>query len=214
MALANYTDLQNSIANWLVRSDLTAVIPDFVYLCESDFLSGGTATRQALRVAQMEQNNAALTCSAQFTALPADYIEMRALRLVSPDPGRRLELATPDYITAHWPLTTDNGRPEVFAVAGSQLMVGPPPDTTYTLAIDYYNFVRLSVAPTNWMLTSFPSVYLFGSLKYAALHLRNDEKAANWGDLYERALAGVIDADHTARYPLGQLVAKPAGATP
>ena len=33
MALANYTDLQSSIAAWAHRSDLTAIIPDFIALC-------------------------------------------------------------------------------------------------------------------------------------------------------------------------------------
>ena len=34
MALSTYTDLQASVANWLHRSDLTAVIPDLVGLAE------------------------------------------------------------------------------------------------------------------------------------------------------------------------------------
>ena len=35
MALANYADLQASVANWLHRADLTAVIPDFVAIAEA-----------------------------------------------------------------------------------------------------------------------------------------------------------------------------------
>ena len=37
MALDNYTNLIASIADWVNRSDLTAVIPDFVTLAESEF---------------------------------------------------------------------------------------------------------------------------------------------------------------------------------
>ena len=36
MALANYADLTASVANWLNRTDLTAIIPDFVAMAESD----------------------------------------------------------------------------------------------------------------------------------------------------------------------------------
>ena len=35
MAIATYTDLQTSIANFLARSDLTAQIPDFIALAEA-----------------------------------------------------------------------------------------------------------------------------------------------------------------------------------
>ena len=40
MALANYSDLKTSIANWLNRSDLTSEIAnDFIVLTEADFNS-------------------------------------------------------------------------------------------------------------------------------------------------------------------------------
>mgnify|MGYP003316438676 CR=1 FL=1 len=35
MALANYTDLKTSIADWLNRADLDGKIPDFIALAES-----------------------------------------------------------------------------------------------------------------------------------------------------------------------------------
>ena len=34
MAITNYTQLQSSIASWLLRDDLTAVIPDFITLAD------------------------------------------------------------------------------------------------------------------------------------------------------------------------------------
>ena len=37
MAITNYTQLQSSIASWLLRDDLTAVIPDFITLAEAQF---------------------------------------------------------------------------------------------------------------------------------------------------------------------------------
>ena len=36
MALTTYEELKSSIADYLNRSDLTSVIPDFVTLCEAD----------------------------------------------------------------------------------------------------------------------------------------------------------------------------------
>ena len=36
MALANYSDLQASVASFLHRDDLTSEIPDFIKLAEAD----------------------------------------------------------------------------------------------------------------------------------------------------------------------------------
>ena len=35
MALTTYTELKTSLADWLYRSDLASVIPDFISLAES-----------------------------------------------------------------------------------------------------------------------------------------------------------------------------------
>ncbi len=35
MSLSTYSDLQTSIANYLARSDLTSIIPDFITLAEN-----------------------------------------------------------------------------------------------------------------------------------------------------------------------------------
>ena len=37
MPIATYTDLQSSVADWLNRSDLSAVIPTFIQLAEAKF---------------------------------------------------------------------------------------------------------------------------------------------------------------------------------
>ena len=60
MALANYTDLQASIASWMVRTDLAAVIPDFVAIAEArinadvrlrqGISSGSLSTAEAIAV--------------------------------------------------------------------------------------------------------------------------------------------------------------------
>ena len=46
MALATYSDLKTTIANYLARSDLTSQIPDFITLAENRL-------RRELRIRQM-----------------------------------------------------------------------------------------------------------------------------------------------------------------
>ena len=69
MALANYTDLQASVADFLNRSDLTTVIPDFITMTESDI-------NRSLRVREMSVRTRA-PIDAQYVKLPPDFLGMR-----------------------------------------------------------------------------------------------------------------------------------------
>ena len=51
MALANYTDLKSTIASYLARSDLTAIIPNFIQLAE-------IRLRRDIRISEMLTNTA------------------------------------------------------------------------------------------------------------------------------------------------------------
>src|SRR5512139_2412224 len=87
MAISTYSDLLASVANWLHRSDLTAVIPDFVDICESNL-------NRDLRCSQME-TSVALTVTAGSATLPADYV---ATRMITTDanPPKALTYVQPE----------------------------------------------------------------------------------------------------------------------
>ena len=65
MALANYTDLQASIADTLNRDDLTAKIPDFIAMAEG-------IMNRTVRHWRME-DRATATINTQYTALPNNF---------------------------------------------------------------------------------------------------------------------------------------------
>jgi len=46
--ITTYAELQTSIATWLVRDDLTAIIPDFITLAESKFKRDIRVREQAI----------------------------------------------------------------------------------------------------------------------------------------------------------------------
>ncbi len=75
MALANYTDLPSSVADFLNRSDLTSVIPDFITLTEADI-------NRSIRVREMSVRTRA-PISEQYVKLPVDFLGMRNIELVT-----------------------------------------------------------------------------------------------------------------------------------
>ena len=74
MALGTYADLQTAIAAWVNRTDLTAVIPDFVTLAEERM-------NRHLRVRQMEVAMPLTTIVDNLITPPAGTVDVKTLWL-------------------------------------------------------------------------------------------------------------------------------------
>jgi len=98
--------------------------------------------------------------------------------------------------------STTSGRPQYYAVTGEQFEFLPAPDDTYNAELVYFaELEALSDSNTsNWLLTTAPDVYLYGTLAHSAPFLGEDQRIQVWASLYEAALAGLNRASDTARY--------------
>ena len=77
-----YTGLQASIASWLHRSDLTAIIPDLIVLAEARLA-------RDLRLRKMVTTTTSSTvASTQGITLPADFLEIENLSVLT-NPQRK-----------------------------------------------------------------------------------------------------------------------------
>lgn len=189
MAITDYASLQASVATWLHRADLTAIIPDFIALAEAKMASDIDARPMDISV------TLACTAGNPLVALPSDMLEMRRL-LLATDPSIVLKYATPDQIASDYPLSLAS-RPSVFAVLGANLQLAPIPDSDYTLNLDYKQRIpALSVSnTTNWLLTAFPNAYLYGALCAAQPYIINDERLPMFQALYREAVDGINAID-------------------
>lgn len=192
MTIATYADLQAAVGNWLNRTDLTARVPEFIALAESRM--NGHLRNRSMEV------RTTLTCTpaSAYVALPADMIEMRRLIVASTStaPSRVLKYLTPDAITNDYPCDT-TGEPRVFTVIAGNAQLAPIPDSAYALELTYMQAVpALSDSnPTNWLLTKYPDVYLYGSLMQAVTFLKSWGELAGLQQLYRDAVdnANAVD---------------------
>lgn len=200
MALGTYTDLQSGVMRWLRRVGDTvtaADVPNFIELAEARI-------NRDLRVRQMETTTdpaAYLTTAGVATlALPGDFLEPRELYLAT-SPLTPLSYLTPANLTLTH-AASPAGKPEHFTVIGSNLKFGPVPGAVYGVALTYYQRIpALSAdAPTNWLLTLSPDVYLYATLIEASPYLKNDARLATWADLYQRAIGAITAKDQAARW--------------
>ena len=188
MALANYTDLQSSIANWLHRADLTAVIPDFIALTEERIA-------RDLRIRKQVVNTTLTTAAGtQGVTLPSDFLEIENIGITSTTPPRNLHVVTPELMDEKFP-TSYTGTPTDYTIIGDVIQFGPTPDAAYTVSMDYYQRLNLAGTNTNWLMTNHPGVYLFGALAEAAPYLVNDERAGVFEAKFQAALQSLNDSD-------------------
>ena len=193
MALTTYAELKTSIADWLLRSDLTSVIPDFITLTEADM------TRR-LRHWRMESRTT-LSVSGQFTNLPTGFIEATKVSL-SDTTARRMESISRAAMQELREKDEDTaGKPDYYALTGGQLEVWPTPDDTYSVDFAYMKFDVLSDSNTsNWVLANHSDAYLYGALWQAHAYLMDYERAARWLAKYDAVIENINDDSKRADF--------------
>lgn len=194
MAITTYTELKAAIADWLLRTDLTAVIPNFIALAEADI-------NRSVKHWRMESQTD-LAASSQYTALPSDFIEVARATAEGARPYR-LELASRGDIQELRMARADTaGVPRLYAITGGDLELYPTPGEATTIDLQYIARPEaLSDSnATNWLLTYHPDVYLYGALMQSAPYLKDDERLGVWVAAYRAAVEGVNIDGQRGRY--------------
>ena len=193
MAISTYSELQAAIAAWVDRTDLTAVIPDFIRLAER--------TIQAeLRTSVAESStDLATVAGTESVSVPADF---NGVRNVYVDGNTKQPLAAVALEQLRRSVAgSTSGKPEMYAISGSSLVLAPTPDAVYTLTLDYHGFSQLSdAAPTNAMLTHYPDVYLRLSLVETARYLQMGDQVTYWQALADMAIDAAKREDRAIRW--------------
>ena len=204
MSLSSYSDLKSSIQSWMFdRSDLATEAADFVTLCEAD-LNRVLRTRRQLTIAT-------LTLDANSrVALPTDYLEFRRVTAMT-TPRLTLDMVTSDYRDAFYPYR-ESGFPAVFTIDGDGILVLPA--TTADIEFEYYAEIAPlpEAAPSNWLLEKFPNIYLYGSLKHAAIFIGDDGRTQAMGSMFNGLLDALVSSERGAMWSRGN--ARVHGPTP
>lgn len=170
---SSFTELKAEIATWMIRTDLTDVIPMFIRFAEDRF-------NRTLRVPEMEADVTS-TVNAGAVTLPADFLHARSLYL-NTDPKVVLQqLSMPAFRNAHSDAAT--GQPRHFALqSGNELVLGPTPDSDYEVVLNYYQKIpALGDATTdNWLLLAHPDLYLAAALSEGFAYVRDNEALGLW----------------------------------
>lgn len=167
MSITNFSELQSALSTWSHRADVSAVVSDFITMAEARF-------NRELRVPQMEASTAISV--ADPVPLPSDFLEARRV-YIDTTPYRVLDFLSPDYYYKK-NNTSTSGIPSWFTIEGSNMKIGPTPDSSYTVNLTYYQKIPdLATNSTNWLLTAHPDLYLHASLKELYIYTKDVDSA-------------------------------------
>jgi hypothetical protein len=195
MAISTYSELNTAVANWLDRDDLTDRIPEFITLCEARF-------NRSLRIRAMETLDTTVSTVAgtSTVALPTGYVQMRDISLIT-SPITQLQYLTPEIMN-RINAGSRTGKPETYTIIANNILFGPTPDAVYNISMLYYKtFDALTaLAPTNWVITNAPDVYLYGSLLEAEPFLMNDQRVQLWATALTQSINTLQEQDNKDRH--------------
>lgn len=195
MSITTYSELQTAVATWLHRNDLTAVIPDFITLAEAKF-------NRLLRVRDMEDAISG-TITSGAVALPADFAELKSL-YADTSPPVSLQPKSLEWIRNQAELAT---TPLHYAFDQGSLVFWP---SSGDVAGTYYARIPALSASntTNWLLTKWPDLYLFGALEQSAPYLKADQRLPVWQSKVVELLTSINADSKAAEISGGRLVVR------
>lgn len=196
MTIATYSDLVSAFNSEFGR-DETARIPTLIAQVEADLHAN-----RSFRVVDMQEDYTLTTTpNAATAALPADYLQMDQLFFDSGTPAIRY---LPESQMSAYYQAGQVARPEFFTILpGNRIKFSPTPDAAYSLTLRYKAKIPAltSLAPTNWLLTKNPNIYLHGCAFFFCPKIKDYRQMEAYRGFYERAVGMLIDSDNSYLYP-------------
>lgn len=162
----NFREVQDAVADWLNRDDLTSRIPTFV---NNAILS----LERKFNFQYMESVETYIDTSVYTLMAPTDYKHPRFMYVVDSSGNRTLltHLDPKGAIAAYPNFAQNLGKPTVFATVegGTAFLLRPTPDNAYTFELHYYakSAPLVNDTDTNWLTDNAPDVLIYGALMQA-----------------------------------------------
>lgn len=135
----------------------------------------------------------------KYVSCPTDFLSVHSLAVVD-DNGDYQFLLNKDvnFIRESYPSASGTGIPEYYAIFGPDssddtelsFILGPTPDTAYTIELHYFYYPESIVsASTSWLGDNFDTALLYGSLVEAYTYMKGEKDIIDqYEKLYQNSL--------------------------
>lgn len=166
-----YSGLCASVAAFLHRSDLTAIIPDLILIGEKRIF-------RKVRCRVMEATFSG-TIANGVIAVPTDYLELK-FAYINSTPTSYLSGTSASQVYAKFPMRNAQGKPTLIGREGSNFIFGPYPDSAYAVLGTYYAKPTSVQTSANALFVANPDLYLMAALCESAPYLKDDPRVQLW----------------------------------
>ncbi len=181
MAITTYSELQTAVKTFSERPGDD--VKNYIALAESGLN----------RELDAVETDATLTGT-----VDSRRIDISALSMIEPVAMFLTDSATGDEITLDqkadgtFPYMSTSGQPVFWAVDGDYIDFDVPLDTAYSFRLRYQGRFALSdAAPTNWLLTNHPDVYVAATMMWGFPDKEDWGNAAGWGKILSEGIRSV-----------------------
>lgn len=189
MALTSYSELQAYVASELFgRTDLTDEIKDFIRLAEAHMANN-------LKCREMDTTST-LTITSGEATVPSDLQSVKSLRLTD-SPYSEIQYEPIEVIESRRPDIT--GTIQVYDIVGEKFIFWPPSSASARLRYRADIPVLAADNTTNWILDEHPHLYAYGSLWQAFMHVKDDQRAAQYAALFNASIEELNIRDKVSR---------------
>ena len=200
MTISTLDELKAAVAGRMNRADITTQVAEGISACVGRL-------NRTLRHPEMLTVNTAFTYTARLTSLPTGFLQMEAAPIFI-SAGRRHHLR---FIANPLGAAVDEGLtgvtiPTYYTIRGTKIELLPAASGTLELAY-YAAIAQLSSgSSTDWLLTGYPDVYLYGGAYHTAIHLMDSERMAFYKPLFEEAVQELGISGKSSRYGPGMQI--------
>lgn len=196
----NYTQLVNEIQNYTENQFTTEVINTFIDQAELRIYN--TVQFPSLR----KNVTGTMTSGNKYLSAPSDFLAVYSIAVVDGS-GNYNYLLNKDvnFIRESYPNQNTQGLPKYYSIFGPtttndsppsitnelSFILGPTPDTSYTVEMHYYYYPESIVtAGTSWLGDNFDAVLFYGSLLEAYTYMKGEADVYTaYQKRYDEALA-------------------------
>ena len=176
----NYADLVTAVSDYTENTVPTADMNTFIQQAE-------TRIYNTVQFPSLRKNvTGTTTPSNKYLACPTDFLAPYSMAAVNPTTGAYTYMLNKDvnFIREAYPTPPSTGSPKYYALFGPatgapaelSFILGPTPDSAYTVELHYFFYPESIVtAGTTWLGDNFSPVLLYGTLVEAYTYMKGEQ---------------------------------------
>ena len=186
-----YAELKSLIQNYLENTESTFVtdLPQIIQQAENRIL-------RTVKLPVFRKNvSGTLTSDNEYLATPTDFLSNYSLSFTSSSKQTFLLFKDVNFIREAYPNRATTSAPKHYALFdNSSFIVGPTPDSNYTVELHYFyspdSITAGADSATTWLSTNAKNTLLYGSILEGYTYMKGEpDLMALYEKRYEQALA-------------------------